>query len=159
MPLPPQLQACIRVAGCSFLSALQGSLLGPLQAQTYSPTKFWLPVHERLFPLWVWYWNMSPSPAGEPSFTHRAWPLPPPPQDNHIRIPQADLERGTHPVAGSCFIINGYYDNTSVKDTLREGPGFLGAGEQSAARMEGGRLGHGPSRATCQVHARGAKVL
>lgn len=51
----------------------------------------------------------------------RAWPLPWPQQDNHGRMPQSGVDRGTHPGAGSCFIANGYDGHASVKDTPQEG--------------------------------------
>ena len=92
---------------------------------------------------------MSPNPAGKTGFISRAWPLPQPKQDNHIRILQPDIERGKHPVAGSSSIVNGYCDTTSANDTLREGSGFLGAEVQLAALKEAGRLRCRPSGAIC----------
>lgn len=62
-------------------------------------------------------------------------------------------------MAGSCFIINGYYDNTMSKIHSERGPGILGTEELFAARMTGGRLWYGTSRITFKVRTIGLRFL
>lgn len=75
--------------------------------------KFWLPAHELMFPLHVWYWNMSPNPAGETSFIYRAW-LSHSLNETTISERHSQILR-EHTQRQEVVLLYGHCDNTSVK--------------------------------------------